>query len=93
MTIPAHPTNHKFLAKGSLFSNDRESVLVFGGLDPHTSYGVNRNTGKDIYRYLPETNCWDYVGELPEPRQHHATAFFKGRVYLAGNALLDLLIR
>lgn len=31
-----------------------------------------------------EHNQWDLVGELPQPRHHHAVAFLKGRVYLAG---------
>lgn len=29
-------------------------------------------------------NQWDLVGELPQPRHHHAVAFLKGKVYLAG---------
>lgn len=33
-----------------------------------------------------ENNQWDLVGELPLPRHHHAVAFFKGRIYLAGGA-------
>lgn len=75
------------LNEGSLFAPDRETVLVFGGIDPHSQYGIGRNTGKDVYRYVPETNTWEFVTELPEPRHHHAVTFLKGRVYLVGNYL------
>lgn len=34
----------------SLFIFDRESVLVFGGIDPHSDFGIGRNNGKDVYR-------------------------------------------
>ncbi|XP_030027173.1 uncharacterized protein LOC115445154 isoform X2 [Manduca sexta] len=80
------PSNKKYIAEGSLFNWDRETVLVFGGIDPHTDYGVGRNTGKDIYRFDPVTNVWEYVGDLPEPRHHHSVAFLRGRVYLVGGA-------
>lgn len=40
----------ELLSESSLFIYDRESVLVFGGIDPHNNYGIGRNTGKDIYR-------------------------------------------
>ncbi|XP_063821915.1 uncharacterized protein LOC135071949 isoform X1 [Ostrinia nubilalis] len=80
------PSNKNYIADGSLFNWDRETVLVFGGIDPHTAYGLGRNTGKDIYRFDPVTNVWDYVGELPEPRHHHSVAFLRGRVYLVGGA-------
>ncbi|CAH2073575.1 unnamed protein product, partial [Iphiclides podalirius] len=80
------PSNKSYIAEGSLFNWDRETVLVFGGIDPHTAYGVGRNTGKDIYRFDPVTNSWDYVGDLPEPRHHHSVAFLRGRVYLVGGA-------
>lgn len=45
------PANKKYVAEGSLFDWDRETVLVFGGIDPHTTYGVGKNTGKEIYRF------------------------------------------
>nr|XP_032514162.1 uncharacterized protein LOC116767787 isoform X3 [Danaus plexippus plexippus] len=80
------PSNKNYIAEGSLFNWDRETVLVFGGIDPHTSYGVAGNTGKDIYRFDPVTNTWDLVGELPEPRHHHSVAFLRGRVFLVGGA-------
>ncbi|XP_031349993.1 uncharacterized protein LOC116175822 isoform X2 [Photinus pyralis] len=79
-------TTKDYLGDSSLFSSDRESVLVLGGIDPHSTYGVSRNTGKDMYRYLPDSNEWEYVGALPEPRHHHSVAFLKGRVYLCGGA-------
>ncbi|XP_050345745.1 uncharacterized protein LOC126770390 [Nymphalis io] len=80
------PSNKNYLAEGSLFNWDRETVLVFGGIDPHTSYGIARNTGKDIFRFDPVINSWDLVGELPEPRHHHSVAFLRGRVFLVGGA-------
>ncbi|XP_038215291.1 uncharacterized protein LOC119834847 [Zerene cesonia] len=85
------PSNKNYIIDGSLFNWDRETVLVFGGIDPHTSYGVTGNTGKDIYsissfRFDPVTNAWEYVGELPEPRHHHSVAFLRGRVFLVGGA-------
>ncbi|XP_064071769.1 uncharacterized protein LOC113399806 [Vanessa tameamea] len=80
------PSNKNYLTEGSLFNWDRETVLVFGGIDPHTSYGIARNTGKDIFRFDPVTNSWDLVGELPEPRHHHSVAFLRGRVFLVGGA-------
>ncbi|KAJ8961338.1 hypothetical protein NQ314_005949 [Rhamnusium bicolor] len=63
---------------------DRETVLVFGGIDPHNDYGVGRNTGKNIFRYVPDENIWEFVGELPVPRHHHCVQFFKARIYLVG---------
>ncbi|KAK4875627.1 hypothetical protein RN001_012049 [Aquatica leii] len=80
------PASNDYLTESSLFSSDRESVLVFGGIDPHNSYGVARNTGKDILKYLPDNNVWEYVGDLPAPRHHHSVTFLKGRVYLCGGA-------
>lgn len=46
------PSNKNYIADGSLFNWDRETVLVFGGIDPHTTYGQGKNTGKDIYRFV-----------------------------------------
>ncbi|XP_059057175.1 uncharacterized protein LOC131850828 [Achroia grisella] len=80
------PSNKNYITEGSLFNWDRETVLVFGGIDPHNPYGTGRNTGKNIYRYDPVMNVWDYVGDLPEPRHHHSIAFLRGRVYLVGGA-------
>ncbi|KAL0894052.1 hypothetical protein ABMA27_014112 [Loxostege sticticalis] len=80
------PSNKNYIADGSLFNWDRETVLVFGGIDPHMPYGIGRNTGKDMFRFDPVTNVWDYVGDLPEPRHHHSVAFLRGRVYLVGGA-------
>lgn len=72
------------LLEGSLYDANRETVLIFGGIDPHSHYGIGRNTGKDIYQYIPESNCWKFVTELPEPRHHHCVAFLHGRIYLVG---------
>ncbi|XP_026329412.1 uncharacterized protein LOC113237250 isoform X2 [Hyposmocoma kahamanoa] len=80
------PSNKNYITEGSLFNWDRETVLVFGGIDPHTTYGIGKNTGKDIYRFDPVLNVWEYVGDLPEPRHHHSVAFLRGRVYLVGGA-------
>ncbi|XP_052757570.1 uncharacterized protein LOC113517602 isoform X1 [Galleria mellonella] len=80
------PSNKNYITEGSLFNWDRETVLVFGGIDPHNAYGAGRNTGKSIYRYDPVLNVWDYVGDLPEPRHHHSIAFLRGRIYLVGGA-------
>lgn len=44
------PSNKNYIAEGSLFNWDRETVLVFGGIDPHTPYGFSGNSGKYIYR-------------------------------------------
>lgn len=73
-----------FLCDGSLLAQERETVLVFGGLDPHSLFGQNRNTGNNIYRFIPEENRWDYVGEIPEPRHHHSVVFYKNRIWLVG---------
>lgn len=78
------PYKKSYLTEMSLFLAERETVLVFGGIDPHTAYGVGRNTGKDVYRYVPDNNMWEYVTDMPEPRHHHSVAFLKGRVYLVG---------
>ncbi|XP_041976877.1 uncharacterized protein LOC121731508 isoform X2 [Aricia agestis] len=80
------PSNKNYVIDGSLFDWERETVLVFGGTDPHTNYGVPGNTGKDIYKFDPVANSWEHVGELPEPRHHHSVTFFRGRVFLAGGA-------
>lgn len=45
------PSNKNYITEGSLFNWDRETVLVFGGIDPHSTYGIGKNTGKDIYRF------------------------------------------
>ncbi|XP_024944577.1 uncharacterized protein LOC107271498 isoform X2 [Cephus cinctus] len=72
--------------ENSLFFREREAVLVFGGIDPNKEYGCTGNTGKDMYRYSPIKNEWEFVGEIPEPRHHHSVAYLKGRIYLAGGA-------
>jgi N-acetylneuraminic acid mutarotase len=53
-------------------------------MDPHCQYGVSHNTAKRVYRYHPDRNAWQSVGELPEPRHHHSVAFLNGRVYVIG---------
>ncbi|KAL3268360.1 hypothetical protein HHI36_007476 [Cryptolaemus montrouzieri] len=80
------PEKKVYITDTSLFYSERESILIFGGLDPHGIFGTGRNTGKEIFRYVPHQNQWEIVGELPEPRQHHCVAFMKGRVYLVGGA-------
>ncbi|XP_043787863.1 uncharacterized protein LOC122712356 [Apis laboriosa] len=70
----------------SLFFPDRESVLVFGGVDPHEEYGRPGNTGKDIYRFKPDQNIWEFVGEIPRARHHHSVAYLRGRIYIVGGA-------
>ncbi|XP_014299989.1 uncharacterized protein LOC103571642 isoform X1 [Microplitis demolitor] len=70
----------------SLFFNDCEAVLVLGGIDPHEEYGAAGNTGKNIYRFKPLENAWEFVGEMPEPRHYHSVVYFKGRLYVAGGA-------
>ncbi|CAH1156246.1 unnamed protein product [Phaedon cochleariae] len=77
-------TRRDLLKEDSLFQKNRETVLVFGGIDAHSDYGTGRNTGKDIYRYLPAVNTWEFVAELPEPRHHHCAEFFKGKIFLVG---------
>ncbi|XP_046596989.1 uncharacterized protein LOC124294665 [Neodiprion lecontei] len=75
-----------YYQQNSLFYPDRESVLVLGGIDTHEEYGCTGNTGKDMYRFKPEENSWEFVGEIPEPRHHHSVVYLKGRVYLVGGA-------
>lgn len=91
-SVASSQTETKLLGEISLFQKNRETVLVFGGRDPHKTYGVGRNTAKDIFRYLPDNNAWEFVGELPEPRQHHCTEFFKGRIWLVGKKTNNYLI-
>ncbi|XP_011308672.1 uncharacterized protein [Fopius arisanus] len=67
-------------------TNGENTVLVFGGIDPHVEYGVRGNTGRDIYRYKSVENVWEFVGELPEPRHHHSVALMWGKIYLIGGA-------
>ncbi|XP_050512939.1 uncharacterized protein LOC126888626 [Diabrotica virgifera virgifera] len=69
--------------KASLFHKTRETVLVFGGFDPH-SYDNRERLGTNIYSYMPIRNRWVCVGELPEARHNHCTEFYKGRIFLAG---------
>nr|XP_022918626.1 uncharacterized protein LOC111427625 isoform X3 [Onthophagus taurus] len=85
-TIPLLPRQERYLDSTSLFLAERESVMVFGGIDPHSGYGSGRNTGKDIFRYLPDVNVWEYVGEMPAPRNHHNVVFMVGRVYIVGGS-------
>ncbi|XP_065155691.1 uncharacterized protein [Atheta coriaria] len=75
-----------FLPEGSLYHLEHESVIVFGGINVHSKYGIGRNTGKDIYRYLPVQNIWEFVGELPAPRTHHSVAYLNGRIYIVGGS-------
>ncbi|XP_015434239.1 PREDICTED: uncharacterized protein LOC107190037 [Dufourea novaeangliae] len=70
----------------SLYFRDRESILVFGGVDPHEEYGRAGNNGKAIYRFKPEENIWECVGEIPQPRHHHSVAYLRGRIYVVGGA-------
>ncbi|XP_072944216.1 uncharacterized protein [Epargyreus clarus] len=80
------PSNKTYITEKSLFNWERETVLVFGGIDPHTPYGLADNKGDNIYRFDPVSNTWDCVDSLPEPRHHHSVAFLRGRVYLVGGA-------
>lgn len=82
------PNVDSYFLDNSLFYPDRESILVFGGVDPHEGYGHPGNTGKDIYRFKPDENLWEFVGEIPEPRHHHSVVYLKGRIYLVGNVSL-----
>ncbi|KOX71326.1 Beta-scruin [Melipona quadrifasciata] len=66
----------------SLFFPDRESILVFGGVNSHEEYGRPGNTGKDIRRFKPDENIWEFVGEIPRARHHHSVAYLKGRIYV-----------
>lgn len=66
------PSNKTYIVDGSLFNWDRETVLVFGGTDPHTGYGVGRNTGKDIYRFVRE------VFTLPVVQYHFCSLCYPG---------------
>ncbi|KAK9295619.1 hypothetical protein QLX08_010110 [Tetragonisca angustula] len=75
-----------YFLDNSLFFPDRESILVFGGLDPHEEYGRPGNTGKDIYRFKPDENIWEFVDEIPRARHHHSVAYLKGRIYVVGGA-------
>ncbi|KAL2716917.1 uncharacterized protein V1478_012617 [Vespula squamosa] len=80
------PNIDSYFLDNSLFYPDRESILVFGGIDPHEGYGHPGNTGKDIYRFKPDENLWEFVGEIPQPRHHHSVVYLKGRIYLVGGA-------
>lgn len=76
---------HSFTPRiGKSETYEEETVLVFGGIDPHVEYGLPGNTGKDIYRYLQKQNLWEFVGEMPEARHHHSLAYMNGRIYLVG---------
>lgn len=75
-----------YYSDSSLFFPDRESVLVFGGVDPHEDYGRPGNTGKDIYRFKPDENIWEFVGEIPRARHHHSVAYLRGRIYVVGES-------
>ncbi|KAG5900489.1 hypothetical protein JTB14_010900 [Gonioctena quinquepunctata] len=72
------------LVENSLIQKNRETVLVFGGIDPHSNYGSGRNTGKDVFQYVSNANTWEFVGKLPKPRHDHCAEFFRGRVYVVG---------
>ncbi|XP_072393061.1 uncharacterized protein [Diabrotica undecimpunctata] len=78
-------TIRKITEEASLFHKTRETVLVFGGFDPH-SYNNRERPGTDVYSYMPIRNRWVYVGELPEARHNHCTEFYKGRIFLAGGS-------
>lgn len=58
------PSNKNYITEGSLFNWDRETVLVFGGIDPHTTYGIGKNTGKDIYRFSLSLQKHSYCNAL-----------------------------
>ncbi|GBP42881.1 Kelch-like protein 17 [Eumeta japonica] len=47
------PSNRNYISDGSLFNWDKETVLVFGGTDPHSPYDPEKNSGRDIYRSDP----------------------------------------
>ncbi|KAJ3626674.1 hypothetical protein MTP99_017153 [Tenebrio molitor] len=78
------PQPKKLLVETTLFLAERETILVFGGIDPFVPYSESTNAGNNIFRYLPESNTWEHVGTMPEPRNHHSVGFLKGRIYLAG---------
>ncbi|XP_076380872.1 uncharacterized protein LOC117220794 isoform X3 [Megalopta genalis] len=79
-------TVDSYFYEESLYFPDRESVLVFGGVDPHDDYGRGGNTGRAIYRFKSDGNIWEFVGEIPQPRHHHSVAYLRGRIYVVGGA-------
>ncbi|XP_076386689.1 uncharacterized protein LOC100877623 isoform X2 [Megachile rotundata] len=81
--LSGNPDGYYF--DNSLFFPDRESILVFGGVDPHEECGPG-NTGKGIYRFKPDENIWEFVDEIPQARHHHSVAYLRGRIYVVGGA-------
>lgn len=77
-----------YLGKKSLFMKDKETILVFGGIDPNTNFGVGCNTGKNIFRYHIGQNAWKPVGEMPVARYNHNVIFLLGKIFLVGELLL-----
>ncbi|KAJ8967802.1 hypothetical protein NQ317_013590 [Molorchus minor] len=56
------PVRKQLLSDTSLFQKDRETVLVLGGIDIHSDYGTGKNTGRNIFRYVPDDNKWGICG-------------------------------
>lgn len=63
---------------------DKETILVFGGINPNINFGVGCNTGKNIFMYHIGQNAWHFVGEMPVARHNHSVTFLLGKVFLAG---------
>lgn len=83
-TMTSSQTETQLLSELSLFQKTRETVLVFGGRDPHKQTLGERYTGCDVFRYHTENNFWECVSKIPEPRHHHCTEFFQGKIWLVG---------
>lgn len=71
-------------AESSVFMEESEAVLVFGGVDARAPYSKIKKNGREIYRYNPFLNTWQLIGEMPVARHHHSTVYHNGMVYLAG---------
>ncbi|XP_049946986.1 uncharacterized protein LOC126450820 [Schistocerca serialis cubense] len=80
------PVTRDYLVEGSLFLAQSESVLVLGGADPTWKPAPEGApaVGRELLRLRLDAGCWEHIAQLPEPRQHHAAAFLKGHVYIAG---------
>ena len=63
--------------------SDGTSIYIFGGNAGHTALG-------DLWQFSPESNQFTLIlpkkGDVPSPRQYHASCYARGSVWVYGGA-------
>ncbi|XP_022241636.1 alpha-scruin-like isoform X2 [Limulus polyphemus] len=65
-----------------VIDNTSPTIVVTGGLDPRDP--LDSQIGMSVIRYHVLRDRWEYFGQLPEPRNHHASVLLNNVIYITG---------